>query len=502
MICVCMIVKNEEKFLRGCLDSVKYVADEIVIVDTGSTDKTIEIAQEYKSKIFNFEWINDFSAARNFALSKVHSDWILYLDADERLTENSRKDIRRYADLKGSYGLKCLVKSYDSFSNTYNTIKYTRFFKNHPDLKFEGKVHEQIDPSLKANKFQIIDSSIEIIHLGYDIAKDGKISKAKRNLELLLVEYNKSKSSYYAFQLGQTYMILGDYDQSQKFFEIALKGKDFPEEYKAFCHGHIANYELKKHKIGNALIHIKQAMNIDKTQPYLNLIASKIFLRTNKIEEAFLALKRALEYNSFIIKNIRHSTLDIILKHEHIIYEGIYMSLTTKNVKNLEFFLGKLEDMQIRDIVHKETSNLLKKITKNETITSTDINTLAEVINKDNAELFIHSLNGYRAEGLRFKIVLALKDLLSYSTQFMNLYALTLSDVGFDDDALTILENLLELPDKEPTTAFYLISIYLKKGLFNKVKEQISFIRKEFGNIPEVIQRVGMIENRMIGMKL
>ena len=80
MLTLSMIVKNEENYLGGCLESVKDIVDDIVIVDTGSTDKTIEIAEKYGAKIFHFEWVNDFSAARNFALAKSTGDWILYLD--------------------------------------------------------------------------------------------------------------------------------------------------------------------------------------------------------------------------------------------------------------------------------------------------------------------------------------------------------------------------------------------------------------------------------------
>ena len=77
MISLSMIVKNEEKYLRDCLESVKGVVDEIILVDTGSTDSTVRIAQEYGAKIFNFEWINDFSAARNYSLDQCSGDWIL-----------------------------------------------------------------------------------------------------------------------------------------------------------------------------------------------------------------------------------------------------------------------------------------------------------------------------------------------------------------------------------------------------------------------------------------
>ena len=103
-----MIVKNEEKYLEGCLESVKNVADEIVIVDTGSEDSTLDIAERYGAKIYHFEWIDDFSAARNFALSKSTGDWILYLDADERLSKDSVEEVKSIchyiSDNKGGAG--------------------------------------------------------------------------------------------------------------------------------------------------------------------------------------------------------------------------------------------------------------------------------------------------------------------------------------------------------------------------------------------------------------
>ena len=88
---VCLIVKNEEQYLFDCLSSVKDIADEIILVDTGSTDSSIEIAGKFTAKVFNFEWVNDFSAARNYAISKAEGDWILYLDADERISPQSLK---------------------------------------------------------------------------------------------------------------------------------------------------------------------------------------------------------------------------------------------------------------------------------------------------------------------------------------------------------------------------------------------------------------------------
>ena len=100
-----MIVKNEEKYLRDCLESVKNIVNEIVIVDTGSTDKTKDIAKNYNAKIIELEWQNDFSFARNIALKNSTCDWILYLDADERLNENSLNEIKKLTETNEKLGI-------------------------------------------------------------------------------------------------------------------------------------------------------------------------------------------------------------------------------------------------------------------------------------------------------------------------------------------------------------------------------------------------------------
>ena len=93
-ITLCMIVKNEEKVLNRCLESIRDLMDEIVIVDTGSTDRTKEIAAKYTDQIYDFEWVNDFSAARNFAFSRATCDYIYSADADEVVDEENREKFR------------------------------------------------------------------------------------------------------------------------------------------------------------------------------------------------------------------------------------------------------------------------------------------------------------------------------------------------------------------------------------------------------------------------
>src|SRR3989344_3837469 len=116
-ISLCMIARNEELYLEQCLNSVKDLADEIIIVDTGSTDKTKEIAKKFGAKVFDFKWVDDFSAARNESLKHAAKDWILVLDADETLDEKGKKAIKELAKGKDNDAYLFLQKNYTNESS-------------------------------------------------------------------------------------------------------------------------------------------------------------------------------------------------------------------------------------------------------------------------------------------------------------------------------------------------------------------------------------------------
>lgn len=162
-ISVCMIVKNEEKNLAGCLDCLKAIADEIVIVDTGSTDKTKEIAERYTDKIYDFAWIDDFSAARNFAFSKATMDYIYSADADERLDEENQA---KFLQLKQILLPEIeIVQMYYCNQLENNTIysfdkEYRpKLYKRLREFVWREKIHEAV-----ALEPVVYDSDIEIIH--------------------------------------------------------------------------------------------------------------------------------------------------------------------------------------------------------------------------------------------------------------------------------------------------------------------------------------------------
>lgn len=147
-ISLCMIVKNEEKTLGRCLESIKNIADEIIIVDTGSSDRTIEIAKKYDAKIFEFKWCNDFSAARNYSFSKASMDYVFWLDADDLLLEEDRVKLK---DLKESINpeIDVVMMKYNiaTDDNGYPlcTIYRERVLKRSMNFAWHDPVHEYID---------------------------------------------------------------------------------------------------------------------------------------------------------------------------------------------------------------------------------------------------------------------------------------------------------------------------------------------------------------------
>ncbi len=155
---VCIIVKNEEKCLRILLERVKNFADEIIITDTGSVDRTKEIAKEYTDKVFDFIWQNDFSKARNFCFSKATKDFVMWLDADDYIDENN---IRKLNALKNNLSADCYMLKYAiAFQDKVPTFEYfrERILRRSFGFVWKGFIHEAITP---AGKIEYLDITIE-----------------------------------------------------------------------------------------------------------------------------------------------------------------------------------------------------------------------------------------------------------------------------------------------------------------------------------------------------
>lgn len=252
-ISVCIIAKNEEKYIETCLKHLKPLGMEIVVVDTGSTDSTKQIAKRYTSKVYDFEWINDFSAARNYAAGKASNSWILSLDCDEYITKFDASKLKLYMQqFPKNIGVMDMitVRTLDSGEKTYHTDELPRLY-NKKFYEYHFRIHEQITPKNVDDGKNIVIYSFKMPvtaeHHGYDISSQEIAKKQERNLELLEQSVGElpEHDDYLYYQIGQSYCVLGKLQEACDAYR------------KCFEH----NTDINKNFISDALISYARVLN-------------------------------------------------------------------------------------------------------------------------------------------------------------------------------------------------------------------------------------------------
>ena len=252
-----MIAKNEEKHIEECCSHLIPFGFEIVLVDTGSTDRTVNLARKYTDRIYHFDWCDDFSAAKNFALQKASHDWILSLDCDEYIEALDINELQKCMDLYPRFAGRILIRNRftDNGQTSFEQVRVSRFV-NRQYFHFEGAVHEQLVPgavphtfaeypcpetdsnihtqamdicfcaqanSDPANAKYVYHAPITVLHVGYDASEEEMLEKSRRNIALLEQELKtQGPDPYLYFQLGQSYRRLHDYEKAFYYFDAGL----------------------------------------------------------------------------------------------------------------------------------------------------------------------------------------------------------------------------------------------------------------------------------------
>ena len=222
-VSLCMIVKNEERFLADCLRSVEGAVDEICIVDTGSTDRTIEIARSFGATVIERPWRNDFAWARNESLALATKRWILMLDADEVLREVSKPTLRALAQVpahRTGVWLRCFNQSDDYRGTGAMSHALVRVFPNSEHIRFRGMIHEFVCFDGATEGIAAVVAPLEIDHFGYltDVVNDR--DKAQRNFEIVKAAVEAEPLDPFAwFNLASTAFMIGDYEVARSGFE-------------------------------------------------------------------------------------------------------------------------------------------------------------------------------------------------------------------------------------------------------------------------------------------
>ena len=262
---ICMIVRDEEKNLPRCLKSVQDVADEMIVVDTGSKDNTISIARDFGAKVYAFEWCDDFAAARNESLKHAAGDWIFQIDADEELLPGSIPVLR-----KAMLNPWCLVYvitcDNGAASRAERFVKVGRLFRNHPSVRYSRPYHELVSSSVyqltaQEPRWQVLEEpGIIIRHYGYDPYMMQSLKKNERAIRIMESYLRDNQNdSYMLTKLGESYNSAGRYDEAVE----VLKKSIAINPHLAATHKDLGTSYFDKGMLDEAVIEFRKSIAID-----------------------------------------------------------------------------------------------------------------------------------------------------------------------------------------------------------------------------------------------
>ncbi|GFN32648.1 glycosyltransferase [Paenibacillus xylaniclasticus] len=302
LISLCMIVKNEEKVLQRCLDSVQGLVDEIIVVDTGSTDQTKQIARQYTDKVFDFTWTNDFSAARNESLRHAVSDWILVLDADEYVQSSDHESIRETLKqtplLKSSFTAFILpIHNFMGTSPDPNNVMISpgaRIFPNHDKLRYSSPIHEQLTP--RSASLSFVDLPCPIYHDGYTEQRVVSQNKSERNLSILesMKTEQKLQDPYYCYTLANQYNSSNRHDEALQLYRASWSKTVPSDNWYAHLMDSLTASELRANHFPEAYQLIETGLRLGANWVDYHYYKGVLFDQLGMHEQAQASLERAL----------------------------------------------------------------------------------------------------------------------------------------------------------------------------------------------------------------
>lgn len=298
LLSVCLITKNEERFLAGCLDSVRSVADEIVLVDTGSADRTVEIAEGFGCRVLHRTWDEDFAAARNAGIAVARGRWILCLDADERVSHPAAllDAIRDAASEVGGFLLErhdLVTHPEDGQTDVY-PIEILRLFRNHPDIRYEGIVHERPNETVLRAGFAIRSlATLKLTHLVSHLPQERLEAKQRGYLRLLDREIEMDARNFWArYYRGKTLWFLRRPEEAKASFRGLLDEAECPVSLKASAGCMLAALLSEEGQRGTAVEHVRESLALVPGQSLAFYVLAEILYADGQFAHALAAYRR------------------------------------------------------------------------------------------------------------------------------------------------------------------------------------------------------------------
>ncbi|MCT4618898.1 MAG: glycosyltransferase [Marinisporobacter sp.] len=228
LLSLCVITKNEEKNLPKCLESVKDIVDEMIVIDTGSTDDTVKIAKSYGAKVGYYQWQDNFSDAKNYAFKQAKGDWILTMDGDEELCDSDKDLVLSLLNNPeiDVYIFQTLSYLGNKVGQELSSNLNVRLIRNHKGYKYRGAIHEQLcnqyDENIDQDKVKI--EKIVVYHYGYLKSVEREKNKSNRNMKILeKILKNDSNNNFHLYNMGSEYLRLRDFEKALEYYKRAYE---------------------------------------------------------------------------------------------------------------------------------------------------------------------------------------------------------------------------------------------------------------------------------------
>jgi GT2 family glycosyltransferase/tetratricopeptide (TPR) repeat protein len=241
LLSACLIVRDNARTIGACLTSIRPWVDELVVVDTGSTDETPAIAQRLGARVSHFAWCDDFSAARNESLRHARGRWLFWMDSDDTIDAKNGRALRELAlrdPDPAVFGYVVRVHCPGPDGAELTAVDHVKLFRNRPDVRFDGRIHEQLLPAIRHAGGEVAWTDLFVTHSGYDHSPEGQKRKLARDFRLLRLELaERPEHPFTLFNLGMTHNDIGEYEEASGWLRrsIAASGPGETHVRKAYA---------------------------------------------------------------------------------------------------------------------------------------------------------------------------------------------------------------------------------------------------------------------------
>jgi tetratricopeptide (TPR) repeat protein len=334
-----MIVRDAARTLRPCLESIRPWVDEMVIVDTGSTDETPQIVEEVGGRLYHFPWCDDFSAARNESLRHARGEWIFWMDADDTIPPECGRPLRALAGRAVEPSVLGYVMQVHCPGGNGDTggpecdvtvVDHVKLVRNRPDLRFEGRIHEQLLPAIRRAGGTVAWTELYVVHSGSDPSPEAQKKKRRRDLHLLHLELREQpEHPFTLFNLGMTYTDGRRFEEAEEFLKRSIRHSSPDESHLRKAYALLVYAELRLGRREAALATCRRGRELFPQDAELRFREGVLLHELGRLEEAV------------------HAYRDVLANHEERHFSSIDRGLTGfKARQNLAVVYTDMGDLE------------------------------------------------------------------------------------------------------------------------------------------------------------